>query len=350
MSKRLGLICLTICSLTPFTRAADDVLPVGDAKPALEWSHFPSRLHTFVWRNWESVDLDKMAAVLGTSVENVQAVGESMGLPPHQPITDIQKQRGYIALIRRNWHLVPYEQLLQLLDWDAEQLAYTLKEDDFLWVKLGHAKPQCEPLRYEAPSEEMLARCAEIKRIAKSEFAGKLHVPGEPRFAFVERLSTPLPDAKLPEVNDDDPIRFLYSYFAVYGEPLLDPSLDPYPDGLLQRLAAVGVNGVWLHTVLRDLVPSEDFPDFGHQHEKRLENMAKMVQRAKKYGIRIYLYMNEPRSMPTAWFKDHPEIAGVSEGPATAMGSSTPVVQKYLREGLEYLVKPVPDLGGVFTV
>ena len=37
--------------------------------------------------------------------------------------------------------------------------------------------------------------------------------------------------------------RYCYSYFALYGDPLLDPALDPYPDGYLARLAASGVTG-----------------------------------------------------------------------------------------------------------
>ena len=26
--------------------------------------------------------------------------------------------------------------------------------------------------------------------------------------------------------------RYLYSYFALYGDPLLEPEIDPFPDGL----------------------------------------------------------------------------------------------------------------------
>ncbi len=47
------------------------------------------------------------------------------------------KTRGYVTLIRRNWQLLPYEQLLELLEMTPEQLAFTLREDDYLWVKLG---------------------------------------------------------------------------------------------------------------------------------------------------------------------------------------------------------------------
>jgi hypothetical protein len=56
----------------------------------------------------------------------------------------------------------------------------------------------------------------------------------------------------------------------------------------------VGVNGVWLHVVLRQLAPGGDrFPEFGQDHEKRLASLQRLAERARRYGISIYLYMNE---------------------------------------------------------
>ena len=88
-----------------------ETLPMGSAPAAIDFAHFPDRLHAFVWRNWEWVSLDRMAEVLATSPENVSAIGRSMGLPAHvNPPAEYQR-RGYISIIRRNWHLLPYEQL-----------------------------------------------------------------------------------------------------------------------------------------------------------------------------------------------------------------------------------------------
>jgi hypothetical protein len=125
----------------------------------LEFPHFPDRLHTFVWRNWSAVEPDRLAKVLGTSVENVQAIADSMGLPPYRPKrTEArdrrQEARGYITVLRRNWHLLPYDQLLTLLDMSADQLAHSLREDDFLFSKLGLLKPKCEPLKYQTKRQE----------------------------------------------------------------------------------------------------------------------------------------------------------------------------------------------------
>ena len=111
----------------------------------------PDRVHEFVWRNWGLASPDKLAKLLGASAGDVAAMAESMGLPPAAAIPVEQKSRGYITLIRRNWHLLPYDQLLELLEMTPEQLAFSLREDDFLWVKLGYLKPKCAHLRYVAP-------------------------------------------------------------------------------------------------------------------------------------------------------------------------------------------------------
>jgi hypothetical protein len=330
--------------------ADDTVLPVGSAQPALEFDHFPNRLCAFIWRNWESVELERMAEVLSTTPDKVREIGESMGLPPHEPISHWKHQRGYITLIRRNWQLLDYPQLLELLGWDAEQLAYTLKEDDFLWVKLGRVKPRCGPLKYEPLDARAKTRCAEIRDVVRENFSERFGRPFEQRYQFVERLSYPMDHPPGPRPLDEEPIRFIYSYFAVYGDPLLHPELDPYPEPLLQRLAEVGVNGVWLHTVLRDLAPSENFPEFGKDHEKRLDSLRKLVERARKYGIHVYLYMNEPRSMPAAFFENHPDLAGAEEDGNRAMCTSMPVVRTYVTEGLAYVFRQVPNLGGIFTI
>jgi hypothetical protein len=245
---------------------------------------------------------------------------------------------------------VPYDQLLALLGWDEERLAYTLKEDDFLWGKLGKRKPDCEPLRYSPPAPEAKERCRKTAGIVRAHFGDSLARPMEPRFHFVEQLSTPPDAVTQPSPRKEEPIRFLYSYFAVYGDPLFDPELDPYPEGLLTRLARLGVNGVWLHTVLRQLAPSEDFPEFGEGWEVRLANMNRLVERAKRHGIEVYLYMNEPRSMEASFFEKYPDIAGAHEDENIAMCTSVGKVRDFVREGLAHVFREVPGLGGVFAI
>ena len=331
---------------------ASDVLPTGKFKLALKTQHFPNRLHTFVWRNWEFYSLEQMAKVVGTTPENIREIGRSMGLPAHvEPLIEYQL-RGYITTIRRNWHLLPYDQLLTLLGWDAEKLAFSLQEEDALWHKLGYLKPVCQPLVYTKPDEATKKRCAEIKRIVSAYFKDEFTKPAQPRFDFVRTLSEVDEEKQLPVLtnNDDDQIRFLYSYFAPYGDALIDANINPYPDGLLQKLSQRGVNGVYLHTVLRQLAPGGIFPEFGKDHEIRLANLREMVGRAKKYGIKVYLYMNEPRGMQEIFFKDREHIKGAEHGQIYSLCTSTPEIQEWITESLAHVFTQVPDLGGVFTV
>jgi hypothetical protein len=349
--------CTILASCANDGFSADALLPEGSAPAPIVTRYFPDRMHEFVWRNWNAVEPATLAKILGTSVENVIAIAASMGLPPVAEIPKEMRTRGYITLIRRNWHLLPYSQLLELLEMTPEHLAATLREDDFLFIKLGSLKPKCQPLHYTVPDEAAQRHAAEIKRVVETEFGDEIRQTAEARFRFVQKLSTPMPGsvALAAAAGDDSQLslRYIYSYFAVFGDPLLNPELDPYPEGLLQRLSALGINGVWLHVVLRDMAPGGAmFPEFGKDHEKRLANLRVLVERAKKYGIRIYLYMNEPRMMPNAFFKvkERSEIAGVTAGDFTALCTSHPAVRQWLGDALTYVFKTVPDLGGIFTI
>ncbi len=335
------------------------VLPsVAGVRP-VRFEHFPSLVHALVFRNWNVVDVDRIARVIGATREQVLEIGQSMGLPPAQPIPDEYRQRMYLTVIRRNWHLLRYDQLLELLDVSAEELAVILREDDFLWVKLGQLKPCCALIRYKEPTEEIKDRAAKIKAIIQETFGEELKQPPALRFEFVREFSKPMEKSiETPEsVELESPVaprfstRIVYSYVAVFGDPLLDDKIDPFPDGLLERLAAVGVNGVWLHVVLRDLAPGgAAFPEFGKNHEIRLANLRKLAQHAARYGIGIYLYQNEPRAMPKAFFKDRLAMAGVDEGDFTAMCTSSPGVRAWISDALAYVFREVPELAGVFTI
>jgi len=349
---RLRVVAMIATGTAALARA-EVVLPAGSAPKPVDVPHFPDRVHAFVWRNWSLVDPERMADLLGSSVDNVTALAASMGLPPAAPISPEQKVRGYITVLKRNWHLLPYEQLLAVLDMTPEQLAERLREDDFLYQKLGSLKPACPPLRYSPPDDAARARAAEIRRVVSEVFGRELTEPGEPRFAFVRELGRPLDSATPTSARSGKErfsLRLIYSYFALYGDPLMNPELDPFPEGLLQRLAGLGINGVWMHTVLRDLAPSPIFPEYGKAADVRLANLRRLVERTARHGIRIYLYINEPRAMPESFFAGRPEMKGVREGDYVALCTSVPVVRQWLADSLTHVFREVPGLGGVFTI
>src|SRR2546423_1417215 len=82
----------------------------------------------------------------------------------------------------------------------------------------------------------------------------------------------------------------------------------------LPSLAASGVNGVWLQAVLYRLAPFPWDLALSEHYQERQHNLRELVERAKKHGIGVYLYLNEPRAMPGSFFARHPELRGVTEG------------------------------------
>ncbi len=330
-------------------------LPPTSTRAAEPLPHFPSLMAAYVWRNWNLVEIEKLARTVDASPAQLEAIADALGLPKYEA-PQWSSARSYITIVRRNWSLLPYEQLLTLLELTPTEFAEKLREDDFLSVKLGE-KPLCEPLRYSAPSEEELAACRKIaqdvKAATSSSVAELFDRPNAYLFRFLDDLggdAEPLPiDAS--NVSPQFELCYLHSYFAVFGDPLLQDSSLLYPDKLFAKLQERGVNGVWLHSLLRDLTPATaDFPEFGARSEERRATLRDLVARAKRYGIDVYLYMNEPRAMPSEFFAAHPEEKGVEEGQYCAMCASAPKVRQWLSDSLAYLFTDVPGLGGVFTI
>lgn len=338
---------MTMIALSLLALGALELPPESDYEP-IATPHFPSRLHAFVWRNYPLVTTERMAEVLGCSRPEVDGIARSMGLPPQPAISESQWRRSYITVIRRNWELLPFEQLTRLLDWSAEELAFTLREDDFLWAKLGQRKPQLEPLVYHEPTVEQSQRASEIAATVRRHFPKGVGLAKSSLFGFVEDLSSPT-ETSGPRPSAFEP-RYCYSYFATYGDPLLDEFLDPYPDGLLDRLAAAGVTGVWLQAVLYKLSPFPWDPSLSEGWEKRLEGLRRLTNRAAEHGIDVYLYLNEPRSMPLSFFERYPELKGVTEGDFATMCSSQPGVLEYLTEAVHRVAEAAPLLAGFFTI
>lgn len=352
MKKFIILYAILLSSIVGFAQ------PLPDEKgktPAIEFSYFPHPQYTFVWRNWSVVDKEKIAQILGTSVKNVEELATSMGLSKMQSIEkEWATKQGYITIVRRNWHLLPYDQIMQLLGMSREELRFHLIEDDFLFDKLGKMKPYCEPLRYEEPTLAMQERAKqiakEIKGLGKNPFVTK-----ESRFEFMREFET-VKGSFSPQQDGGNSfdLKIVYPYFATYGDALLDKDMTTYPEEMFRRLAEVGVNGIWIHTVLRTLVEPDDmgFPGDSRAAE-RIEGLQRLVERAAKYGVRVFLYMNEPRGMSPEWFESKPErkeYGGYEMKGLRSFCPSNPEVLNWLTRSLESVFTQVKGLGGIFTI
>lgn len=328
-------------------------VPTG--REALAPNPFPDRMSAYVWRNWGMVPLGRLAAVVGATEEDLVAVAAEMGLAATPDVLSEWRRKGYITLVRRNWHLLTCEQISCLVDMSAEEFAFSLKEDDFLLAKLGGFKPSCPPLRWDAEGAASgRAARLQIARILEAERVDP-NAEEEPRFKFVKDLgdSSALPLRPSSSAGTSPfSFRMISSYFADYGDPLANEEVPSYPEGLLQRLSASGVNAIWMHVVLNQLTTDPKYPEFGKGSNRRKENLRKLVGRAAKHGIKVYLYLNEPRCVRDVFFADdaREEIRGVTSAGMTAMCTSASETRRWLKDALRQLFSEVKGLGGAFTI
>ncbi|MDQ6482100.1 hypothetical protein [Dyadobacter sp. LHD-138] len=339
---------LTAGALTVPALAGMTYQPIAGRKP-VALPHFPDLLHAYLWRNWNLVPIGRLADVVGAKPQDLIGMARAIGLPAYKPVTLDQQQRSYLTVIRRNWHLLPREQLLKLLDWTEEKLTFTLQEDDFFYIKLGSIKPDCEIVRFRSLSGDDKKRQQWLAKVLREEFKAGFPEPKEPLFQFVDDLSK-MPETGKSRAASGFAPRFGYAYFALFGDPLLEKGIDPYPDGYLEQMSASGMDGTWMHIVLSKLTPFPWDPSISEHWETRLENLGKMVQKAKKHGIGIYLYLNEPRFMPLAFFDKNPDLKGVTIGNQAALCTSHSLVQQYLTDSMATITSRIPDLAGFFSI
>ncbi len=144
--------------------------------------------------------------------------------------------------------------------------------------------------------------------------------------------------------------RYIYSFCGLY-EAALDVDSSTYcPDSLLEEYARAGVNGIWIQAVLYRLVEFSFAPNMSEGYEKRLYNLKKFAERAEKYGVRIFMYINEPRTMPLSFYEKYPHLKGAVSGQYACMCMSVKENQEYLYNAIKTVCENVPNLGGFFTI
>ncbi|MBE6412755.1 MAG: hypothetical protein E7036_09440 [Opitutales bacterium] len=333
---------------------ADDIalLPTSDKdKPAISYDYFPSRLHAFVFRNWTSIPVETLAKTISATPAQINEIASEMGLPPQRKIqAEWISPNGYITVLRRNWHILNYRQLLILLDVDAKTLRSRLDYDDFLFGKLGNFKPICDELHYKKSTQAVKEKAKHIANLLKKNQIEKINQECE-KFAFFKKFSKT--KGLQIKKNNNENINIASSYFSDFSDPLLtDVS---YPEGLLEELASRGVNGVWLHVVLNMLVEPDGIFPGSKDAKRRIANLNKLIERADKFGIKVWLYFNEPRGMEGKFYEQspaHKAIRGAKHQSKDiyCMCTSNKDVMQWLSKSVEKVSSQTPKLGGVFTI
>lgn len=329
-------------------------LPQVRNTPVIPICHFPTRMQCFVFRNWEMVEPRVLGEVLGCDADTVIELAAEMGLPTPPQLDPAWLTKGYITIIRANWHLCTYAQIAFMLGMDEDRLAYILREDDFLSVKLGNFKPEVPPLVYAPLTEEEHEQTKAICNVVRAAFAEMPHHPAKP-FDFRPYFASLGQYAPLARKGASDRFenRIVYSYCALYGDTFSDRALidESFPDELLSAYQSLGVTGIWTQAVLYTLTPYPFAPALSEGWERRQEGMRYLVAKLAKYGLKLFLYMNEPRAMPNAFFDAYPHLRGhIGRDGYASLCVSTPEVQDYLRSASKQLNEAVPGLGGYLTI
>ena len=307
--------------------------------------HFPTRMQAAIFRMWETVKADRIAKTLNIPETEILRFADDMGLPPQKHM-DEWANRGYITTIRNLWYLLPYDQLLCVLDMTEEKLAEILVTDDFLSTKLGGFKPECERVVFEELTEEQKEQTLKIKNIMQTEF--KDLFDGAIPFRFFDEDA---PTAILRSKESDDRINMIYSFCGLYANALDNDTSISYPDSLLFKYCQMGINAIWLPAVLYQVTEFPFDPSYSAGYKDRQNRLSELIERAGKFGIKVFLYLNEPRFMPPAFFEKYPEMRGFIHPSGNAsMCTTDPRVLEYVKNSVAELCRAVPGIGGFYMI
>lgn len=312
-------------------------------KVTTERDNFPARWQAVVFRNFRMAPTESIAAVLGCGTEDVIREALRMGLRAGE--TDpVWLKKGYITLIRNNWYLLPYDQLCELIGFSAERLEFAIEKDDFLGVKLGRIKPECEAVKYSPLTE---AEIAATERIA--ELVRKYDTSERVMFDFFTDTADTEPQYV---TGAEDNTRMVHGFLTPCGDAFIEDTRAHLPDELLDCYARQGVNALFVHGVLSSLSPYPFDPEMSRDYKVRRGHLRELIERAAKRGIRIFLYFNEPRALMRDVFDAYgkPEIGGRTVGSYVSLCLETEEPKEYLYTATRDLFEEIPEIGGIFNI
>ena len=165
-----------------------------------------------------------------------------------------------------------------------------------------------------------------------------------------------------------------YSSFGGTSAELPDDRTDEtytapehYKDELLREIAANGFNGIWIHARFAHITHTDAFPESGVHAGEHLDRLSGLIERAERYGIKVFLYGQPLRSVPEAdrrFWRNHAECAGQTEYlteentvtgvrrryQTVALCSSVDAVKSFVEESAAQIAEKLPGLGGVILI
>lgn len=162
--------------------------------------------------------------------------------------------------------------------------------------------------------------------------------------------------------------RSAYSRFGIHVENPDDLQYETitaeksYTDEVLKEIAENGFNAIWIHGQLHHIVKHPRYPEFAPNSEAHLQALKTLCQRAAKYGIKVYLYMQPPRAVALsqkAFWEAHEEDGGhvqhsygddLTQFDVRSLCTSLPAVRQYISESFASLTRLLPELGGYILI
>lgn len=130
-------------------------------------------------------------------------------------------------------------------------------------------------------------------------------------------------------------------------------AVDAYTETELENIAKQGFNGIWVHALIHHIVAVEPFPELGKHATLHQEKLNLLIQRAAKYQIKVYLYMQGLRAIPLAdqeFWDRHGAFGGQMFQSSRALCISTPEVKLWLENAFLQMTRKLVDLGGVILI
>ena len=128
--------------------------------------------------------------------------------------------------------------------------------------------------------------------------------------------------------------------------------VDYYPEAYLNRLAHEGLNGLWLSVEWKDITKTS-FREPSPDRQRRLAKLRRTVAKCARYGIKVWLYYNEPEgfhSPDDPMLKAHPEMAGAGWPSRRFICPNSPAAQQFIYESARSIFSEVHGLGGAINI
>ena len=127
---------------------------------------------------------------------------------------------------------------------------------------------------------------------------------------------------------------------------------DYYPDEYLCRLMHDGINALWLGASLRYLVKTPIVPEYGVDADKRMKKLNGVIEKCRKYGIKVFLFAVDPASSYcNPHLLNHPEIMDDVDGAEyRLLCPSQEKGVEYLRSAVKELFTKAPHLAGFINL